>query len=224
MLRPTLLSALPLLMLAEQALGFGCSTHSFTTCEDKIIHWFDPDDGMICDPLDCGGGRAPPKTDVPGCAGYTGTKIRGGVSYLSCWKPSTTLVAASAKTTAEAETTEDAKTTADAKSTTDVEPTTDAETTIELEPTSTEWTIETRTTTKGVDDGEQETSSATKTDSASTGGPTTPAPVLPTQTQTQSESAQEGASTPAAESNAARALEGSLIAIAGVAIGAFIFA
>ncbi|KAJ4269846.1 hypothetical protein NW762_001515 [Fusarium torreyae] len=221
MLRPTLLSALPLLMLAEQALGFGCSTHSFTTCEDKIVHWFDPDDGMICDPLDCGGGRAPPKTDVPGCAGYTGTKTRGGVSYLSCWKPSTTLVVASAKETTEAETTEDAKTTADAESTTDNEPTTALET-IELEPTSTEWTIETRTTTKGVDEGEQKTSSATETDSASSIGPTTPAPVVPTQTQ--SESAEEGASTPTAEPNAARALEGSLIAVAGIAIGAFIFA
>ncbi|KAF4962273.1 hypothetical protein FSARC_9662 [Fusarium sarcochroum] len=215
MLRPTLLSALPLLMLAEQALGFGCSTHSFTTCEDKIVHWFDPDDGMICDPLDCGGGRAPPKTDVPGCAGYTGTKTRGGVSYLSCWKPSTTFVSASAEATTEAETTEDAKTTADAESTTDDAPTT------KPEPTSTEWTIETRTTTKGVGDSEEETNSATESVVASTVGSTTPAPVLPTQTQ--SESAEDGASTPTAEPNAARALEGSVIVVAGAAIGALIF-
>ncbi|GKU12392.1 unnamed protein product [Fusarium langsethiae] len=100
MVKTTLLSALPVLMLAEQALGFGCSTHSFTTCEDKIVHWFDPDDGMICDPLDCGGGRAPVKTGVPGCANYSGTETRG-TSYLSCWKPSTILATASAEATSD---------------------------------------------------------------------------------------------------------------------------
>ncbi|KAM5358429.1 hypothetical protein ACJZ2D_015308 [Fusarium nematophilum] len=62
MIRPTLASALPLLFLAKQALAFGCETHSYTTCEDGIVHWFDPDDGQICDPLDCGGGRARRRT------------------------------------------------------------------------------------------------------------------------------------------------------------------
>ncbi|KAK1990093.1 hypothetical protein LX36DRAFT_593357 [Colletotrichum falcatum] len=37
------------------------------------VVWYVPGTGEICAPLDCGGGRAPPKTDVPGCAGYTGT-------------------------------------------------------------------------------------------------------------------------------------------------------
>ncbi|KAF9880717.1 hypothetical protein CkaCkLH20_01759 [Colletotrichum karsti] len=35
--------------------------------------YFVPGTGEICAPLDCGGGRAPPKTTVPGCAAYVGT-------------------------------------------------------------------------------------------------------------------------------------------------------
>ncbi|KAK3381252.1 hypothetical protein B0H63DRAFT_545813 [Podospora didyma] len=83
----SVLSALALLMLATPALSV-CGIHSFTACEDKIVHWFDPLTGEICDPLDCGGGRAPPKTDVPGCPQYKGTATRPtSASYLSCWKP-----------------------------------------------------------------------------------------------------------------------------------------
>ncbi|KAL1856300.1 hypothetical protein VTK73DRAFT_8398 [Phialemonium thermophilum] len=35
--------------------------------------WYDPDTGEICSDLDCGGGRSPPKTTVPGCPLYRGT-------------------------------------------------------------------------------------------------------------------------------------------------------
>ncbi|PNY24284.1 Siderophore biosynthesis enzyme [Tolypocladium capitatum] len=35
--------------------------------------WYVPDTGEVCDFLDCGGGRAPPKTTVPGCPLYAGT-------------------------------------------------------------------------------------------------------------------------------------------------------
>ncbi|KAK3986596.1 hypothetical protein QBC44DRAFT_134786 [Cladorrhinum sp. PSN332] len=102
-----LLSAgLPLLMLAGNALAIGCSQHTFGTCADGIVHWYDPDDGQICDPLDCGGGRAPPKTNVPGCPQYKGTEIRQTApSYMPCFAkpaPSTTSVppaAAPASTT-----------------------------------------------------------------------------------------------------------------------------
>jgi hypothetical protein len=38
----------------------------------SMIYWV-PDSGEICSFLDCGGGRAPPKTTVPGCAQYSGT-------------------------------------------------------------------------------------------------------------------------------------------------------
>lgn len=87
MLTSNFLSAVvPLLMAASPVAAFSCSFHSFTTCQDGIVHWFDPDDGMICDPLDCGGGRAPPKT-VPGCPAYKGTlTIATSASYLSCFK------------------------------------------------------------------------------------------------------------------------------------------
>lgn len=36
--------------------------------------WYVPDSGEICELLDCGGGRAPPKTNVPGCFLYEGTE------------------------------------------------------------------------------------------------------------------------------------------------------
>ncbi|KAH7312244.1 hypothetical protein B0I35DRAFT_480717 [Stachybotrys elegans] len=35
--------------------------------------WYLPDSGEVCSFLDCGGGRAPPKTTVPGCPQYEGT-------------------------------------------------------------------------------------------------------------------------------------------------------
>ncbi|KAL4722106.1 hypothetical protein ACLX1H_010877 [Fusarium chlamydosporum] len=190
MVKTTLLSALPLLMLAEQALGFGCATHSYTTCEDKIVHWFDPDDGMICDPLDCGGGRAPVKTGVPGCANYSGTESYGGTSYLSCWKPSTTLRTGFAQATSEVAS-------ADA------------------EPTSTVVEVETQTTTKS--HAAQETSTSTALIEATISEQTTIAPVLPTQTQTtgETETTAKPASTPSVIPNAAQAMKGSLIAAAG---------
>ncbi|KAF4442612.1 hypothetical protein FACUT_1924 [Fusarium acutatum] len=197
MVKSTLLAAIPMLMLAEQALGFGCSTHSFTTCEDKIVHWFDPDDGMICDPIDCGGGRAPPKTGVPGCAGYTGTETIG-TSYLSCWKPSTTLVAAAAETTSETTVTETA------------------------EP-STVIKVETRTTTRNIESASAEPNKSIGI--AATTGSTTVAPVLPSETKSTEEAA--STTTPAAAAttaapNAARVMEGSLVAVAGVALGAIV--
>ncbi|PGH36599.1 hypothetical protein GX50_00458 [[Emmonsia] crescens] len=85
--KPALFSAiLALPLLATTVIAFGCEQHTFTQCEDGITHWYDPDDGQICDPLDCGGGRAPPKRNVPGCPAYTGTETRAtSASYLSCW-------------------------------------------------------------------------------------------------------------------------------------------
>ena len=83
----TLASVVPLLLpLLAQTAHAVCGIHSFTSCDDNIVHWFDPLTGEVCDPVDCGGGRAPPKTG-PGCPGYTGTAVLS-VSYLSCWTPS----------------------------------------------------------------------------------------------------------------------------------------
>ncbi|KAH6981216.1 hypothetical protein BKA56DRAFT_617014 [Ilyonectria sp. MPI-CAGE-AT-0026] len=38
------------------------------------VIWYVPDTGELCEFLDCGGGRAPPKTTVPGCPAYEGTE------------------------------------------------------------------------------------------------------------------------------------------------------
>ncbi|KAJ4299668.1 hypothetical protein N0V90_004914 [Kalmusia sp. IMI 367209] len=107
------LTVLSILLATTQVSAVGCATHTFGTCEDNIVHWYDPDDGQICDPLDCGGGRAPAKTDVPCCANYKGTEACVQTpSYLPCFKdkfaPST-----SAESAAEATPTADATTTAE---------------------------------------------------------------------------------------------------------------
>ncbi|KAE8315609.1 hypothetical protein BDV41DRAFT_178577 [Aspergillus transmontanensis] len=79
--------------------------------------WYVPDTGEICDFPDCGGGRAPPKYNQPGCAAYTGTETLTP-SYLPGWgpngkvAPSTSAVSASA-THSEAEATSTGAVTAD---------------------------------------------------------------------------------------------------------------
>jgi uncharacterized protein (DUF2342 family) len=62
-------SLLPLLALAKTDLS-GCTS---SVAGPKLV-WYVPDTGELCDFLDCGGGRAPPKTTVPGCPGYEGTE------------------------------------------------------------------------------------------------------------------------------------------------------
>ena len=48
----------------------GCTS---TTAGASLIYYV-PGTGEICKFLDCGGGRAPPKTTVPGCPAYSGTE------------------------------------------------------------------------------------------------------------------------------------------------------
>ncbi|KAL2106251.1 hypothetical protein VUR80DRAFT_6984 [Thermomyces stellatus] len=55
--------------------------------------WYVPDTGEICELLDCGGGRAPPKTDVPGCSNYKGTD-----TYSPRYMPSSTTAEAAGET------------------------------------------------------------------------------------------------------------------------------
>jgi hypothetical protein len=83
----SLLTTLALLTLtATPALSACSGGHTFGACADRIVHWYDPATGEICDPLDCGGGRAPVKTDVPGCAAYKGTLTRPTeASYMPCF-------------------------------------------------------------------------------------------------------------------------------------------
>ncbi|KAJ5374564.1 hypothetical protein N7517_006570 [Penicillium concentricum] len=49
--------------------------------------WYVPDSGEICSFLDCGGGRAPPKTTQPGCPQYSGTETLTP-DYIEGWGPS----------------------------------------------------------------------------------------------------------------------------------------
>lgn len=52
----------------------GCvSSETVNQWNQASLLWYLPDTGEICDFVDCGGGRAPPKTTVPGCPGYGGT-------------------------------------------------------------------------------------------------------------------------------------------------------
>ncbi|KAK7189885.1 hypothetical protein DPSP01_008406 [Paraphaeosphaeria sporulosa] len=51
----------------------GCTSSQTVAFGGASMIYWDPTNGEICSFLDCGGGRAPPKTTVPGCAQYEGT-------------------------------------------------------------------------------------------------------------------------------------------------------
>lgn len=51
----------------------GCTSTSVSSPAGASIAWYVPETGEVCDFLDCEGGRAPPKTTVPGCPLYSGT-------------------------------------------------------------------------------------------------------------------------------------------------------
>lgn len=78
-----LLAALATLALAEPC---AFSRRVLTQCGDGPLFNIDPDTGAICDALDCGGGRAPPKTTVPGCPLYSGP-LPSTTRFLECWTP-----------------------------------------------------------------------------------------------------------------------------------------
>jgi hypothetical protein len=59
---------------------------------DASMIWYVPDSGEICSFIDCGGGRAPPKSDTPGCPLYTGTATVTA-SYLPGYGSSEKMVA-----------------------------------------------------------------------------------------------------------------------------------
>ncbi|KAI0148840.1 hypothetical protein GGR57DRAFT_474440 [Xylariaceae sp. FL1272] len=66
----------------------GCTSSSTVAYGGASIIWYVPDSGEICAFLDCGGGMAPPKTTVPGCAAYSGTATYSP-SYLPGFGSST---------------------------------------------------------------------------------------------------------------------------------------
>ncbi|KAL7947724.1 hypothetical protein V8C42DRAFT_315401 [Trichoderma barbatum] len=202
-------------LLAGANVAFAaCETHSFTTCDDGIVHWFDPNNGQVCDPLDCGGGRAPPRTDVPGCPLYTGTLSVAGISILSCWKPSSAIQSATSTAVSETEPTSEAVTTS-AASTSDAQRTTEqpASETSTGEPTTASAPSSSSVTSHPV------TTSA----STSIKVPITSPATLSTKSQyTHAASNGTSISAPAATSsvpNAGNIMGDSLMAVVGAAIG-----
>ena len=81
-----LLTTLFALVAAKQNFD-GCVYTSLSS--DRPLVYYVPETGEICDNPDCGGGRAPPKTTVPGCAAYKGT-----ASYSASFLPNYTPAAA----------------------------------------------------------------------------------------------------------------------------------
>lgn len=83
----------------------GCTRTDVSSPAGASYAWYVPGTGEVCEILDCGGGRAPPKTTVPGCAAYSGTETYSP-SYLAGFQASAT---GAPSTTAEAQTTADAE-------------------------------------------------------------------------------------------------------------------
>ncbi|KAL3476362.1 hypothetical protein BJX99DRAFT_227977 [Aspergillus californicus] len=93
----------------------GCISSATTNqWHEASMIWYVPGTGEICDFPDCGGGRAPPKSDNPACPLYTGTASYEP-SYLEGYGPG----AAAAATTSTAEAT--STSTTPAKATTSVD-------------------------------------------------------------------------------------------------------
>ncbi|KAL5364352.1 hypothetical protein BJX96DRAFT_131902 [Aspergillus floccosus] len=83
----------------------GCTKSATVNQWDEAsMIWYVPDTGEICDFLDCGGGRAPPKTNTPGCPLYSGTATYEP-SYLPGYGPGATATAKTVAETASATTT-----------------------------------------------------------------------------------------------------------------------
>ena len=76
----------------------GCTSTDVSSPAGASIAWYVPGTGELCDFLDCGGGRAPPKTTVPGCPLYSGTATYSP-SYLPGYGATETGSASSAAPT-----------------------------------------------------------------------------------------------------------------------------
>ncbi|KAI1761948.1 hypothetical protein GGR53DRAFT_448034 [Hypoxylon sp. FL1150] len=93
-----LATATTLLLLAVPAAAktdlSGCVSSETVAYGGASLIWYVPGSGEICAFLDCGGGMAPPKTTVPGCAAYSGTATYSP-SYLPGYGAEATSAAAS---------------------------------------------------------------------------------------------------------------------------------
>ncbi|KAI0420733.1 hypothetical protein F5X98DRAFT_16605 [Xylaria grammica] len=100
---PSTLGAVALLAglaAAKTDIG-GCVSSQTVAYGGASLIWYVPDTGEICEFLDCGGGRAPPKTTVPGCPAYEGTATYSP-SYLPGFGAVATSTSAEAAATATA--------------------------------------------------------------------------------------------------------------------------
>ncbi|RAH43947.1 uncharacterized protein BO95DRAFT_516008 [Aspergillus brunneoviolaceus CBS 621.78] len=86
------------LVAAKTDIGAPCT--SSTTYVGGIFTriFYIPDTGELCELIDCGGGRAPPKTTVPGCPLYSGTEPVP-THYLPGWGPNGRLIETTTTTT-----------------------------------------------------------------------------------------------------------------------------
>ncbi|KAM3420126.1 hypothetical protein BST61_g3427 [Cercospora zeina] len=66
-------ASLASLAFAKTDIG-GCTSSDVSSPAGASMIYYVPGTGEICEFLDCGGGRAPPKTTVPGCPQYSGTE------------------------------------------------------------------------------------------------------------------------------------------------------
>jgi len=102
MYKSIILSTLAAVAMAKTDLE-GCTSSSTVAFGGASMVYWDPTNGEICSFLDCGGGRAPPKTTVPGCPQYSGTASYTP-DYLPGWVAAGATSSASATASASAET------------------------------------------------------------------------------------------------------------------------
>jgi hypothetical protein len=72
-MKATFISIAALAMVLAKTDLEGCTSSETVAFGGASMIYWDPTNGEICSFLDCGGGRAPPKTTVPGCGNYAGT-------------------------------------------------------------------------------------------------------------------------------------------------------
>ncbi|OBT43744.1 hypothetical protein VE00_05628 [Pseudogymnoascus sp. WSF 3629] len=232
MFKPLLTTA-SLLLLLPFALG-ECGYHYFGHCEDMITHWYDPLTGEVCDLLDCGGGRAPPKTDVPGCGDIPALPTT--VSFMSCWTEGWMLPTGEGTKGIRPVITADwIMTTAGVKAPVKMSPVeTSAMETSTMETGMWETTASPKTSTTAaaaVSTGEAASASTKKTAESSAVTLTTPLAspsttglaVLPTLTRNGTATLTTVSSTPEATKNAGSFVGGSLVAVMGTVVGVIAF-
>ena len=81
----------------------GCTSTDVSSPAGASVLWYVPGTGELCEFLDCGGGTAPPKTDVPGCPLYSGPATYSP-SFLPGYGSATAAPASASMTSAAAAT------------------------------------------------------------------------------------------------------------------------